>query len=184
MRSKILPCDVFTLVCAAQLDWHEALQSAYRVSDWAIVVVERAASAEILGRNDGRHMGEHPPNSILGDAVAADPEQRKMSRLQPLHASVMNLERLRREFPDFDTTTLPTLPEGYVDTSSYIDAAPSFENKERGLKVFIDYANYADRESGRSQRFCVSHYDEEAGDYEDVALSTNDWDEVTRFLSA
>ena len=107
-----------------------------------------------------------------------------MSAFQPPHASPMNLERLRREFPDFDITTLPTLPEGYVDASSYIDAAPSFENAERGLKVFVDYANYADRESGRSQRFCVSRYDEEAGDYEDVDLSTNDWDEVIRFLSA
>ena len=64
------------------------------------------------------------------------------------------------------------------------DLAPSFENTERGLKVFVDYANYADRESGRSQRFCVSRYDEEAGDFEDVALSTNDWAEVTRFLTA
>jgi len=53
----------------------------------------------------------------------------------------MNLDRLRREFPDYDITTLPTIPEGYVDASSYIDAAPSFENAERGLKVFVDYAN-------------------------------------------
>lgn len=96
----------------------------------------------------------------------------------------MNLDRLRREFPDYDIATLPTLPEGYVDASSYIDAAPSFENEERGLKVYVGYAEYADRESGRSQRFCVSRYDEEAGDYEDVALSTNDWAEVIRFLTA
>jgi len=96
----------------------------------------------------------------------------------------MNLERLHREFPDYDITTLPPLPEGYVDASSRIDAAPSFENKERSLKVYVDYADYDDRESGRSQRFCVSRYDEEAGDFEDVALSTNDWDEVTRFLTA
>jgi len=96
----------------------------------------------------------------------------------------MNLERLRREFPDFDITTLPTIPEGYVDASSYIDAAPSFENEEGTLKVYVDYANYADRASGRSQRYCVSRYDEEAGDFEDVALSTNDWAEVIRFLSA
>lgn len=99
-------------------------------------------------------------------------------------AFLMNLERLRREFPDYDITTLPTLPEGFVDSSSYIDAAPSFENQERGLKVYVDYANYADRESGRSQRFCVSRYDEETGDDEDVVLSTNDWAEVIRFLSA
>ena len=104
-----------------------------------------------------------------------------MSAFLPPHASPMNLERLRREFPDFDITTLPTLPEGYVDASSYIDAAPSFENAERGLKVYVDYANYADRESGRSQRFCVSRYDEED---EDVVLSTNDWAEVLRFLTA
>lgn len=107
-----------------------------------------------------------------------------MSGLQPLHASLMNLDRLRREFPDFDITTLPTLPEGYVDASSYIDAAPSFVNETRGLKVYVDYANYADRPSGRSQRFCVSRYDEEADDYEDLALSTNDWAEVIRFLGA
>ncbi|CAM3992353.1 hypothetical protein BOTU111921_05310 [Bordetella tumbae] len=96
----------------------------------------------------------------------------------------MNLERLRREFPNFDITTLPTLPDGFFDASSYIDAAPSFENEERSLKVYVDYASYADRESGRSQRFCVSRYDEEAGDFEDVALSTNDWAEVMRFLTA
>ncbi len=99
-------------------------------------------------------------------------------------AFLMNLERLRREFPDYDITTLPTLPEGFVDSSSYIDAAPSFENQERGLKVYVDYANYADRESGRSQRFCVSRYDEESDDDEDVVLSTNDWAEVIRFLAA
>ncbi|KRC70101.1 hypothetical protein ASE30_16495 [Achromobacter sp. Root83] len=96
----------------------------------------------------------------------------------------MNLDRLRREFPDYDITTLPTLPAGYFDASERIDAAPSFVNEERGLKVYVDYANYADRESGRSQRFCVSRYDEEADDFEDVALSTNDWAEVTRFLTA
>ena len=96
----------------------------------------------------------------------------------------MKLDRLRREFPDFDVSTLPTLPEGYFDTSEYIDAAPSFENPEGTLKVFIDYANYADRQSGRSQRYCVSRFDEEEGDFEDVALSTNDWAEVLRFLSA
>lgn len=107
-----------------------------------------------------------------------------MSGLYTPHACLMNLERLRREFPNFDIATLPPLPEGYIDTSSYIDAAPSFENEKRGLKVYVDYANYADRESGRSQRFCVSRYDEEAGDFEDVALSTNDWAEVTRFLTA
>ena len=115
--------------------------------------------------------------------MATDTEQRKMSGFHPPHACLMNLERLRREFPEFDIETLPTLPEGYFDASSYIDAAPSFENQERGLKVYVDYANYADRESGRSQRFCVSRYDEEADDYEDLALSTNDWDEVTRFLA-
>ncbi len=124
------------------------------------------------------------PNSVSGEIVTTDTKQRKMSVLQTLHASLMNLERLRREFPDFDITTLPPLPEGYLDASSYIDAAPSFENEERGLKVYVDYANYADRESGRSQRFCVSRYDEEAGDFDDVALSTNDWAEVTRFLTA
>ncbi|CAB3717561.1 MULTISPECIES: hypothetical protein [Achromobacter] len=96
----------------------------------------------------------------------------------------MNLDRLRREFPRYDISTLPTLPEGYVDASERIDAAPSFVNEERGLKVYVDYANYADRESGRSQRYCVSRWDEEEGDYEDVALSTNDWAEVVRFLTA
>lgn len=125
---------------------------------------------------------------VLKLIVATDTEQRKMPGLLPPLASplafLMNLDRLRREFPDYDIATLPTLPEGYVDASSYIDAAPSFENEERGLKVYVDYAEYADRESGRSQRFCVSRYDEEAGDYEDVALSTNDWDEVMRFLTA
>ncbi|WP_255444607.1 hypothetical protein [Achromobacter sp. LC458] len=114
----------------------------------------------------------------------AGAEQRKMSGFHLLRAFLMNLERLRREFPDYDITTLPALPEGYFDASSYIDAAPSFENTERGLKVFIDYANYADRPSGRSQRFCVSRYDEDEGDFEDVALSTNDWAEVLRFLTA
>ncbi|CAB3844656.1 hypothetical protein LMG26846_01660 [Achromobacter insuavis] len=107
-----------------------------------------------------------------------------MAGLPSPYACLMNLDRLRREFPDFDITTLPPLPEGYVDASSYIDAAPSFENRERGLKVYVDYANYADRESGRSQRFCVSRYDEEEGDFDDVALSTNDWAEVVRFLTA
>lgn len=125
---------------------------------------------------------------VLKLIVATDTEQRKMPGLLSSLASplafLMNLDRLRREFPDYDIATLPTLPEGYVDASSYIDAAPSFENEERGLKVYVDYAEYADRESGRSQRFCVSRYDEEAGDYEDVALSTNDWAEVIRFLTA
>ncbi len=116
--------------------------------------------------------------------MAANAEQRKMAGLPSQHACLMNLDRLRREFPDFDITTLPPLPEGYVDASSYIDAAPSFENRERGLKVYVDYANYADGESGRSQRFCVSRYDEEEGDFDDVALSTNDWAEVVRFLTA
>jgi hypothetical protein len=50
------------------------------------------------------------------------------------------------EFPDYDVTTLPTMPVGFVDSSWHNDACPSFTKGD--LTVFVDYADSAMRECG------------------------------------
>lgn len=49
-------------------------------------------------------------------------------------------------FPDFNPATMPAIPHGFVDTSWWHDACPSFIDERLDLRLWVDYATPADRE--------------------------------------
>jgi hypothetical protein len=87
------------------------------------------------------------------------------------------------EFPDFDPTTMPSIPAGWTDQSWHNDSCPSF-NTGKGVSVFVDYADVSLREVQddypRFSVMCESGRD----DIPVELLSTNDWDEVLAFVAA
>ena len=60
---------------------------------------------------------------------------------------------LAKEFPDFDVTTLPTIPVGFVDSSWHNDACPSFTKGD--LHLFVDYADKTLSEWPDSPRYSL-----------------------------
>lgn len=87
----------------------------------------------------------------------------------------------KREFPDFKPAEMPDIPEGWEDQSWHNDTCPSF--LANGLRVFIDYADPAQRELPDTPRFSVSREPTEAENYtHDAELQTDDWSEVLRFV--
>ncbi|MDT4855781.1 hypothetical protein FQZ97_901480 [compost metagenome] len=90
----------------------------------------------------------------------------------------MNFDHLKRQFPDYDASTLPEIPAGFGDTSSRNDACPSFTDEARGLQIFIDYAEAADREPN-AVRFSLRELD---GQLENI-IDTNDWAEMLECIS-
>lgn len=86
------------------------------------------------------------------------------------------------EFPDFNPPDMPTIPEGFEDTSWRNDSAPSFTNKTLRLRLFVDFADRNQREIPESERFSVSEeLDDATGD---VLLATDDWAEIVAFVEA
>lgn len=59
----------------------------------------------------------------------------------------------RTEFPDFDPSTMPAIPAGFVDTSWRQDMSPRFTCPLLGLAVWTDYADPEEREFPGSARF-------------------------------
>jgi hypothetical protein len=86
------------------------------------------------------------------------------------------------EFPDFSPSTLPAIPEGWTDTSWHNDACPSF-NTGKGVIVFIDFEDPADRESeGSEHRFHIMA-DPEVADHNEDLFASNDWDAILHFVA-
>lgn len=97
----------------------------------------------------------------------------------------------RTEFPDFPEADMPVLPVGFEDTSWANNSAPSFQNDEMRISVWIDFANpeqsewSEDRASGGMKRFAVNLLDAELAPTNDMAdLETDDWNEVLAFILA
>jgi len=88
----------------------------------------------------------------------------------------------RTEFPDFDPTTLPAIPDGWTDQSWHNDACPSF-NTGRGMVVFIDFARVTRRQIDMGGRFVVAP-DPETDDRSDALLVTDDWSAVLLFVES
>ena len=87
----------------------------------------------------------------------------------------MNL--FQREFPRFDTATLPPIPAGFEDSSWHNDVCPSFLNIKRQLQIFIDYADPAEREFPKSKRFRVLRLNEHF-EYVDTLTGSDDWSDI------
>jgi hypothetical protein len=85
----------------------------------------------------------------------------------------------RTEFPTFDAASLPAIPADFVDTSWHNDACPSFTNEALNLRVWVDFADPADREFDDARRFGLCWNDD---NYELVL--TDDWSEILRAIDA
>ena len=94
---------------------------------------------------------------------------------------------LRAEFPDYDTATLPPIPDDWEESSWHNDACPSFTASADRLHVFVDYADPAAREFRDGPRFNVrgNMFGIDGGDddFTDELLNTDDWAEVLRFVA-
>lgn len=95
---------------------------------------------------------------------------------------VVTVDLLRREFPDFDQTTLPAIPEGFECTAWANDALPTWHEGQSAdeplpgrLMIGIDFADKALREDPDPaiKRFSLSIY---FGDCSpEPILDTDDW---------
>lgn len=91
-----------------------------------------------------------------------------------------------REFPAFGILDVQ-LPAGFEDQSSAQDSCPRFElggpdyliTGEAALVIFIDYKEQDAREFSGGPRFLVYVGEDRGGS----SLSTDDWDEVLRFVA-
>jgi hypothetical protein len=91
----------------------------------------------------------------------------------------------RTSFPDYPPTDMPSIPHGFDDLSWQNDACPSFADRRRGLLLFIDYADPAQREfEGDIKRFTVVSCDKEGSRTDDgfPPFDSDDWLAVLRFI--
>jgi hypothetical protein len=77
----------------------------------------------------------------------------------------MTDDLLKREFPDFDQATLPTIPEGFTCSAWHHDTCPTWaerqsadEPKAGDMMLAVDYADPTLREFPNCDRFSVSLY--------------------------
>lgn len=67
----------------------------------------------------------------------------------------MTYDNLAKEFPTYDQTALPAIPEGFEDVSWHNDTCPMFQHDGAGLALFIDFRDRKDREFQERDRFAV-----------------------------
>jgi hypothetical protein len=61
----------------------------------------------------------------------------------------------RTEFPDFPVGDMPKIPKGFEDTSWHNDTCPSFYHEALEWKLWVDYAEQAQREIPHGFRFTL-----------------------------
>ena len=91
------------------------------------------------------------------------------------------LTNTAKEFPDFDLSTLPAIPRGFIDQSWHNDTCPSFRNEELKLTLHVDYAKPEDREHAETARFSLVRvdYEHDLTDADRAYLyEGNDWNGV------
>jgi hypothetical protein len=91
------------------------------------------------------------------------------------------LRTIQTEFPDYDVSTLPVIPAGFVDESWHNEACPRFDHPALRLSLWIDYADPAQRELPEARRFYLQRCDEDWCGLEDLA-DTDDWAVVLKAI--
>jgi hypothetical protein len=86
-----------------------------------------------------------------------------------------DLTRLRWEFTDYDTNTLPPIPSDWEDVSWHNDAAPSWRKGD--CVVFVNLPDPDDREIDLP-RFVINHADL----YETLFMS-DEWQDILDFVT-
>ena len=79
------------------------------------------------------------------------------------------------EFCDYPIADLPPMPTGFADSSWHNDTCPSYIDEDRGLRIFIDYADKAQREYEHGKRFLLARETEK----ELVTIiNSDDWNDI------
>jgi hypothetical protein len=81
--------------------------------------------------------------------------------------------KYQQEFPDFPAADMPAIPQGFEDNSWHNDSCPNFTSAELGLRIWIDYADKAQREHPDASRFALEPSDNE--DTITEPIITDDW---------
>jgi len=81
---------------------------------------------------------------------------------------------IRDAFPEYDTATLPPIPEHWKDISWRNDVCPSWQLNT--YQIFVNFEKPEDRETG-GERFSVCDIE-----FGDCLLSTDDWNEILTFV--
>lgn len=144
----------------------------------------------VLAKNDGACLYWQMPDVVRAKAAVAAGAAKEDGELlvhpkavcvKPGESYVMPAGAgFSLHFPDYPAADMPTLPEGFEDTSWRNDAMPSYSNPH--FQIWIDYVDPALREfEGKYPRFNVSPMRdgiEITGD----SIQTDSWDEVLEFL--
>jgi hypothetical protein len=86
----------------------------------------------------------------------------------------------KTEFPDFPEVDFPaTIPSGFKDSSSHNDAMPSLFNDALDLRIWIDYADVAQRETSDGNQFTVVFERDNL-----TLFQSDDWDGVLSYLNS
>lgn len=83
----------------------------------------------------------------------------------------------REAFPDFDPTTMPQIPAGFVDQSWRNDTMPSFRCAAALLTMWIDYADPELREIREGGRFSLMR-DKEDETHPEFLMESDSLDEI------
>ena len=81
---------------------------------------------------------------------------------------------IKNAFPEYDTATLPPIPEHWKDISWRNDVCPSWQ--AYSYQIFVNFEKLEDRETG-GERFSVCDIE-----FGDCLLSTDDWNEVLEYV--
>jgi hypothetical protein len=92
----------------------------------------------------------------------------------------LNTEKVAHEFPLFDLSTLPPIPDGFESTAWHSETCPTWHEgssdaspKQGDLMLAIDYPVDDDRECPGGDRFNLAMYDGQ--DNPIFVASSNDW---------
>ena len=90
----------------------------------------------------------------------------------------------RSEFPDFILDV--EIPEGFEDSSWKNDTCPCFINTAMRMRLFVDYADPAQREMPDLKRFLITDVEADGSPVENskTLIETDDWNEVVAFVAA
>lgn len=78
-------------------------------------------------------------------------------------------------FPDFNPATMPAIPAGWVDVSWKHDACPCFWHRVHKLRLWIDYAEPADREVPDQPRFTLVPCNDAMDEVDHPLFQTDEW---------
>lgn len=87
------------------------------------------------------------------------------------------MSKYSEEFPSFPSSSLPSLPTAWEDTSWHNDACPSWCTADRGKQIYVDFPVTSDREFPESSRYTVTD------DMGEVLYHGDEWEEVLRITA-